>query len=171
MQLAVSKVAEFCEGGFRHVIDEIEPLDRERVRRVLLCSGKVFYDLLVNRNERVIDNIAIVRVEQLYPFPIEELRTILGGYPDDAEIEWVQEESQNAGAWSFVEPRLRSMLGPASSVRYIGRDEGASPATGSYKLHQQELDQMLNEAFRKVTEAAPKVRRANVSRGTGTAAR
>jgi len=171
MQLAVSKVSEFLEGGFRHVIDEVEPLDRERVRRVLLCTGKVFYDLLVNRNERVIDNIAIVRVEQLYPFPIEELRTILGSYPDDAEVEWVQEESQNAGAWSFVEPRLRAMLGPAGSVRYVGRDEGASPATGSYKLHQQELGQMLNEAFRKVTEAAPKARRANVSRGTGTAAR
>ncbi len=171
MQLAVSKVAEFCDGGFRHVIDEIEPLDRERVRRVLLCTGKVFYDLLVNRNERVIDNVAIVRVEQLYPFPVDELRTILGSSPDDAEIEWVQEESQNAGAWSFVEPRLRAMLGPASSVRYVGRDEGASPATGSYKLHQQELGQLLNEAFRKVTEAAPKARRANVSRGTGTAAR
>ncbi len=171
MQLAVSKVSELTDGGFRDVIDEIEPLTPASVRRVLLCSGKMFYDLLVNRNERVIDNIAIVRVEQLYPFPADELRRVLARYPADAEIEWVQEESLNAGAWSFVEPRLRAILGRDRAIRYIGRDEGASPATGSYKLHQHEHDQLMNEAFRKVKEAPVKQRRQHVGRGTSTAAR
>jgi 2-oxoglutarate dehydrogenase E1 component len=171
MQLAVSKVSELTKGGFRDVIDEIEPLARDSVRRVLLCSGKMFYDLLVNRNERVIDNIAIVRLEQLYPFPAEELKRVLATYPADVEIEWVQEESHNAGAWSFVEQRLRAILGADRPVRYVGRDEGASPATGSYKLHQHEHDQLMNEAFRKVTEAPAKHRRQHVGRGTRSAAR
>jgi 2-oxoglutarate dehydrogenase E1 component len=171
MQLAVSPVCDFSDGGFLDVIDEIEPLKPEAVRRVLLCSGKVYYDLLVNRTERVIDNVAIVRVEQLYPFPADQLSAVLGQYPEDAEVDWVQEESINAGAWSFVHPRIDALIGPERRVRYVGRDEGASPATGSYKLHQQELVQLLNEAFRKVQPATVTQRRAHVGRGSGTAAR
>ncbi len=148
-KLAVSHLAEFSEAGFQSVLDEREPIDRMQVRRVLLCSGKVYYDLLVGRSERVIDNVAILRVEQLYPFPADELRALLASYPNDAEIHWVQEESKNCGAWHFVEPYLRDMLGPDRAVEYVGRDASASPATGSYKIHLQELERILNRALRR----------------------
>jgi 2-oxoglutarate dehydrogenase E1 component len=149
MKLCTSGAAEFTDGGFQSVIDEIVDIDRAAVRRILLCSGKVYYDLLFAREDRVAKDIAILRVEQLYPFPEAELAEAIATFPEDAEVFWVQEESKNMGAWNFVSSHLAEMLEPGRVARYVGRDEAASPATGSYKLHQQELDQFLNDAFRK----------------------
>ena len=102
---------------------------------MLLCSGKVYYDLLAARRERDIDDVAIVRVEQLYPFPGDEITAALAPYTAAREVCWVQEEPWNMGAWHFITPRLPPLLGERP-LRYVGRDEAASPATGSYKVHQ-----------------------------------
>jgi 2-oxoglutarate dehydrogenase E1 component len=148
-KLVVSTLEHFTDAGFQCVIDEIEPIDPTATRRVLLCSGKVYYDLLIGRTERVVEGVAIARVEQLYPFPADEIRALLERYPADAEVCWVQEESRNCGAWHFVEPRLREIIGPERDLEYVGRAAAASPATGSYKIHRQELDRILNQALRK----------------------
>src|SRR5262249_29101375 len=121
-------------------------LDPQRVRRVLLCSGKIYYALLAGRHERNADTVAIVRVEQLYPFPRRELEAVLGGYPNGERIYWVQEEPANMGAWRFIEPLLRPLAG-GRTLAYGGRDEAASPASGSYKMHPAEGADPVNPAF------------------------
>jgi 2-oxoglutarate dehydrogenase E1 component len=147
-KLAVSFVSEFTEGRFHPVLGDPEQASPERVRRVLLCSGKVYYDLLLARGERKADDVAIVRVEQLYPFPAREIREALAPYPASAELYWVQEEPQNMGSWFFMEQRLARAL-DRRAVHYAGRDEAASPATGSYKVHQSEQTELINRAFAK----------------------
>jgi 2-oxoglutarate dehydrogenase E1 component len=114
---------------------------------VLVCSGKVYYDLLAARCEQMRDEIAIVRVEQLYPFPAHELRAVLDSYPNAERVCWVQEEPQNMGAWDFVYRRLRDLLPPGREPRYIGREEAASPAIGSYKIHQSEQVELVTRAL------------------------
>jgi 2-oxoglutarate dehydrogenase E1 component len=126
--------------------DDAEP---SRARRILLCTGKIFYELLIGRRERNIDDIAIVRVEQLYPFPAAEIRTALQGYPSAREVFWVQEEPWNMGSWHFVYHRLKPLLGESQTLTYVGRDEAASPAIGSYKLHQKEQTEVIDRALRK----------------------
>ncbi|MBO0699581.1 MAG: 2-oxoglutarate dehydrogenase E1 component [Zavarzinella sp.] len=135
----VSTAEEFTGTPFREVIDDIVSRP-ERVRRVLLCSGKVYYDLIERKPP---EDIAIVRVEQFYPFPEAPLRAALSRYRR-AEVVWVQEESQNMGGWSFVEPRLRAM---GYSVAYVGRDASASPAVGSLKIHQKEQAELVDAAL------------------------
>ncbi len=146
-KLCVSPTAAFSEGRFMNVLPETDPLDPDGVRRVLLCCGKVYYDLLAARRERDIDDVAIVRVEQLYPFPGEDIRRELERYPA-RDVRWVQEESWNMGAWHFIQPRLGPILGE-HSLDYVGRDEAASPATGSYKVHQKEQGEIIDRALRK----------------------
>jgi len=147
-KMCVSAIEEFSGGDFRLVLDEVEDLDREHVRRVLLCSGKVYYDLVAARTERNIHDVAIVRVEQLYPFPLTEVREVLSKYPADAEVDWVQEEPKNMGAWRFVFDRNHMILDEPRVLYYVGREAAASPATGSYKKHNAELRQLLDNAFR-----------------------
>jgi 2-oxoglutarate dehydrogenase E1 component len=149
-KLVLSRTEDFTDGSFRNVIDDVPAIVPEAVQRVILCTGKIYYDLLLNREERAIDDIAIIRVEQLYPFPYDELRPVLERYPATAEIFWVQEEPRNMGAWRFVQPRLRKILGTGRAPVYVGRDTAASPATGSYKIHQQEHEKLIHEALRKV---------------------
>jgi len=151
-RLAVSTLAEFGPGsGFRHVIPEIDKLRAgEAVRRVVLCSGKVYYDLLEARRERGIDDIALVRVEQLYPYPRKTIARVLAQYPK-AEVVWCQEEPANMGAWCFMDRRLESSLADAGRAgarpRYVGRREAASPATGFYKVHVAEQEALVAEAL------------------------
>jgi 2-oxoglutarate dehydrogenase complex dehydrogenase (E1) component-like enzyme len=136
----MSDIAEFTEGTFQTVIDDpaMANADRDKVRRVLLCTGKVYYTLRDARTAAERDgDVAIVRVEQLYPFPEAEILGALAKYPRKQEVCWVQEEPQNRGAWTFMQPRLRAML-PDTLVNYIGREAAASPATGSMKEHIQE---------------------------------
>ena len=111
----VSPIELLANGRFQEVIDDAAVAKPERVRRVLLCSGKVYYDLLEKRMERKIDNVAIVRLEQLYPFPEAQLRQIFGHYLMSREWVWVQEESQNMGGWSFVEPRCAAWATPSTT--------------------------------------------------------
>ncbi len=147
-KLCVSTIDEFTDMNFRLVLDEVEDIDRKHVRRVLLCSGKIYYDLVADRAERNIHDVAIVRVEQLYPFPLAEVREILARYPADAEVDWVQEEPKNMGAWRFIFDRNHMIFDDQRMLYYVGREAAASPATGSYKKHQAELRQILDNAFR-----------------------
>jgi 2-oxoglutarate dehydrogenase E1 component len=114
------------------------------VRRVLLCSGKVAVDLMESRDERALQDVAIVRLEQLYPFPHAALDTELNRYPKAAEVYWVQEEPENMGAWSFVFTHLQHQR---RDVELVSRPESGSPATGSKVCHDQEQEELLEDAF------------------------
>jgi 2-oxoglutarate dehydrogenase E1 component len=146
----LSPHSEFERGGFREVIDDPARYDGrirpERVRRVVLCSGKVYYALDQVREEHRFDDVALVRIEQLHPFPFGKLREILPAY-GGSDYVWVQEEPWNMGAWTFVQDRLGHALPRDARVRYVGRAESASPATGSYRVHEQEEAEFLREAF------------------------
>jgi len=144
----VSALGEFTDESFQLVLDDGAELPPRQIRTLLLCSGKVFYTLDRGREERVIDDVAIVRLEQLYPFPTSELATIVARYPNVDDVRWVQEEPENQGAWSFVRPHLERMLG-VLPLRYVGRDEGASPATGNYKVHQAEERALVDQALKR----------------------
>jgi len=150
-KLAVSPLADFTgETHFKTVIGEIDKLAAgAKVKRVVLCTGKVYYDLLAARRERKIDNVAIVRVEQLYPFPVMSLPKVLAEYPK-AEVVWCQEEPENMGAWSFVDRKIEDVLtgmGRTQRPRYVGRIAAASPATGLAKVHAAEQAALVNEAL------------------------
>jgi 2-oxoglutarate dehydrogenase E1 component len=140
---AVSPLDQLTVGHYHDVIDDAAA--PERARRVLLCSGKVYYDLSARRaavaGQR---DVAIIRIEQLYPWPIELLRSVVKRYPSAREWVWVQEESQNMGAWTFVAPRLEELL--KVPVQYVGRDASASPATGSKLVHDREQAEIVEAA-------------------------
>jgi 2-oxoglutarate dehydrogenase E1 component len=147
-----SKLAAMGPGtSFHRVIEESDPLAADgKVRRVVLCSGKVYFDLLHRRRERKIDDVAILRLEQLYPFPAKTLAQALGRYPG-AEVVWCQEEPENMGAWSFVDRRIERVLATldrgAGRPRYVGRAEGAATATGLLKRHNKEQEKLVGEAL------------------------
>jgi 2-oxoglutarate decarboxylase len=144
---ASSTMPELETGGFRPVIDDTNFADRSAAKRIVLCSGKVFYDLQAAREESGTSDVAIVRLEQFYPFPAVAIQDIFGAYPNANEIVWTQEEPQNMGAWTFVEPRLRNILPSGRNLRYVGRDASASPATGSYAIHNLEQAKLVGEAL------------------------
>jgi 2-oxoglutarate dehydrogenase E1 component len=144
---AASRLDALVTGGFHAVLDDPEVSDRGAVERVLFCSGKVYYDLRGEREKRADRRTAIVRLEQLYPFPQERLKTILSGYPRLRDAVWVQEEPKNMGAWSFVKERSTDFLAAGQSLRYVGRAASPSPATGNAAVHKRELEQFLAEAF------------------------
>ncbi|HKQ07040.1 MAG TPA: multifunctional oxoglutarate decarboxylase/oxoglutarate dehydrogenase thiamine pyrophosphate-binding subunit/dihydrolipoyllysine-residue succinyltransferase subunit [Blastocatellia bacterium] len=143
---AASAIDEFTRGGFHAVIKDAD-LQAEGVRRVLLCSGKVYYDLVAERKTRNDQGAAIIRLEQFYPFPKQQLVGELNRYTNAADVCWVQEEPQNYGGWFFVEPRLRQLLKANQRLRYAGRPASASTATGSHTLHMLEQQQLIKEAF------------------------
>ncbi len=141
---ATSEVADFTSGRFEPVIDDATIADRSSVRRVLLHSGKLHYDLLAERDKREIKDIALVRVEQYYPLPLRELVSLIGQYPD-AELVWVQEEPENQGAWPFICLELLRLN--KRSVSVVSRAASASPATGSSKRSAQEQADILERAL------------------------
>ena len=151
-RLAVSSLAEFGPGSaLQLVIPEIDAIaPAEEVRRVVLCSGKVYYDLLQARRDRGVHDVALIRVEQLYPYPRKTIARIIAQYPK-AEVVWCQEEPENMGAWSFIDRRLEASLADAgrrgARPRYVGRREAASPATGFYKVHVAEQEALVAEAL------------------------
>ena len=151
-KLAISNVSEFGPGsGFRHVIDEVDKIAPARkIRRVVLCTGKVYYDLLQERRDKGIKDVAIVRLEQLYPFPRISLPRVLAQY-GNAEVVWCQEEPENMGAWNFVDRRIESVLKTldiaAKRPEYVGREEAASPATGLAKVHQHQQEALVRAAL------------------------
>jgi 2-oxoglutarate dehydrogenase E1 component len=144
---AVSQMTEFTSGGFREVLDD-GFADPGRVSRLLLASGKVYYDLLTARQEKGAEHIAIVRVEQLYPLPAEDLEAICSKYARAGDVVWVQEEPRNMGAWRYMRERMFPLLDPSGRrLQYAGRPESASPATGSHKRHGVEQAALIEDAF------------------------
>ena len=144
---AASSIEEFTSGGFLPVIPDRAAANAAEVTRVLLTCGKVFYDLVAERKKRSDARAAILRVEQLYPFPKTLIAGELKRFPDATDICWVQEEPRNMGAWFFMESRLSEMLGSNQRLRYAGRAASASPATGSHTIHQMEQRRLVKEAF------------------------
>jgi 2-oxoglutarate dehydrogenase E1 component len=139
----LSSVDALVEGRFQETLDE--PIAApERARRVLFCSGKIYYDLIEKRAEKKIENLPIVRVEQIYPFPEKAIKQVAERYKSAREWVWVQEESQNMGAWFFIEPRFRDLGLP---IQYVGRDASASPATGSLQVHKREQTELVEAAL------------------------
>ncbi len=152
---AASPVRELAFGRFRPVIDDMTALvRRDQVTRVVLCSGKVYVDLITSAERERAKRVAIVRIEELYPFPEEELRGVLNTYPNLREVVWLQEEPKNMGAWGFVQPRLRKIIRDEIEVRYTGRTERASPAEGPAKVHAIEQARIVDAAFSSVPALA-----------------
>jgi 2-oxoglutarate dehydrogenase E1 component len=145
LDAAASPIAEFTEGRFQEVIAD-PTIDPANVERVVLCSGKVYYDLLAYRDKNPAPSVALVRLEQFYPWPEEQLRAELKKFTKAKEFVWCQEEPHNNGGWFFVDPRLRMM---GIEAKYVGRDPGASPATGSAMIHRFEQNQLVEAAFTK----------------------
>ncbi len=143
LEAAGARTEDFTRGHFDEIIGD-ESVDPKNAERVILCSGKVYYDLLNHRSEQKIANAAIVRVEQLYPFCEEKIGNAVSKF-GDAKIVWCQEEPQNMGAWNFIEPRLRKLFG--RDVSYAGRDASASPAVGALVLHKREQAALIRDAF------------------------
>jgi 2-oxoglutarate dehydrogenase E1 component len=135
---AASSPAELTSGAFEMVLDDAAIQEREGVRRVLVCGGKVYYDLLVERERRKTSDVAIVRLEQYYPYPEWHIARVLDGYSKAREICWVQEEPENMGAWPFLRHRIPQAMPFGRAIRYVGRPESASPATGSARTHRTE---------------------------------
>jgi 2-oxoglutarate dehydrogenase E1 component len=146
---AVSPLADLAQGSFRPVLDDPLDLDPDSVRRAIVCSGKIFYALEAGRAERDWGGIAILRLEQVYPFPADELRAALRRYPRASDVVWAQEEPANQGAWDFVEWRIQALLRAGQRVRYVGRKAAASPATGSHKVHQSEEAAIVEVALKR----------------------
>jgi 2-oxoglutarate dehydrogenase E1 component len=139
---------ELEEGRFRSVIDDGEARARAKsIRRLLLCSGKVYVDLIASERRKAADNVAICRVEQLYPFPKVALREALDGYTSLNEVVWLQEEPENMGAWEFLRPLLEDMIDDRWPLRYIGRARSASPSEGSAAWHQANQKLLVERAF------------------------
>ena len=149
----VSTVEELASGVFNTVLDDARVKDPERITRILACTGKIYYELLAAHETRGGD-FAIVRLEQLYPFPLAEFGEVLLRYPNAQHVVWVQEEPRNMGAWAFVRGHIQPMLGPNQAIGYAGRPRSASPAPGSPKVHQREQTHLIEAAF-----AAPTVAR------------
>lgn len=145
--LVRSKKQDFTGGHFAEVIDDYT-IDRNLpTDRILLCSGKVYYELLAERQRTARHHIPLIRVEQYYPFPEEALRTALSRYPEKADVFWVQEEPENMGAWSYMALRLPALLSRGQRLVYVGRPPSASPAAGSLKIFKKEMDRFIHEAL------------------------
>jgi len=145
--LSKSKMDAFTGGALATVQPEADPLDDTAVRRVVLCSGKVYFDLLQARRERDLKDIAILRVEQLYPFPRRRLAKWLANYPNASEIVWCQEEPRNQGAWYQIQHHLRVLTGDHQSLGYAGRAPSASPACGDIGLHRAQQQALVDTAL------------------------
>ena len=146
-KLSTSKLSDLSKGGFKTVIadpDDVEPKD---IKRVVICSGKVFYDLLDARRKREIEVVAIIRIEQLYPFPIKDFCAEFDRYTNAEEIVWCQEEPQNQGAWQYIWSMLRDSKRNEQSLSYAGRPASASPAVGYYKQHIKQLQELIDTAL------------------------
>ncbi len=144
---ATSDIDELTNGGFQSAIDDTAVKNRANVKRIVLCSGKVFYDVSEAHDKMGSEHVTIIRLEQFYPFPFDSLREFFAGYPNAEEVVWLQEEPQNMGGWSFVAPRIKAIKSTDVKMRYVGRDASASPATGSYTIHGLQQDRIVKEAL------------------------
>ena len=147
---ATSPLSEFTKGGFQTVIGDKGDLKADKVKRVIACSGKVYYDLVKKRAEKELDDVAIIRVEQLYPFPHKAFGAEIKKYPHATEIIWCQDEPQNQGAWFFVQHYIHENMQPGQKLGYAGRPASASPAVGYAHLHQEQQKALLEAAFARI---------------------
>ncbi|MCB1181522.1 MAG: 2-oxoglutarate dehydrogenase E1 component [Chlamydiia bacterium] len=144
---ALSALSKLERGTFQEMIDDSQIIEKGKVNRILFCSGKVYYDLLKERENRGIHHIAIVRVEQLYPFHTDRFTSILSAYSSCKEFYWVQEEPRNMGGWDYIRPILNGLIPKQGEFHYVGRARAASPAIGSHRMHVKEQTQILQMAF------------------------
>jgi len=153
---AVSSLEEFSKGHFRTVIPELERLDAKKVKRVVLCQGKIYYELLAHRREQKITDTALVRIEQLYPFPAKEFAAAIGQFPNASELIWCQEEPRNQGAWYWLASRqhLTNALGKRKLL-LVSRPASASPAVGYHARHVQQQKDVVEHAFGPIQETTP----------------
>jgi 2-oxoglutarate decarboxylase len=141
-----SPISDFTQGSFREVLDDPTVTDASAVQRVLLCTGKVAYDLLKRKQETGAP-VAVVRVEQLYPWPEAQIVELLERYENADSVFWVQEEPENMGAWPFVHGRLHSLLPGRAKLGHASREESGSPAAGSAGVHSAEQEDLVDRAF------------------------
>jgi 2-oxoglutarate dehydrogenase E1 component len=153
---AASSISDLTEGSFQPVINDTEAEKRaEAVTRLILCSGKIYMDMAFESSSPFApraafveaQHAALVRIEELYPFPADALQKVIAGYPNLKEVVWMQEEPRNMGAWSFVEPRIRELADWSGPIIYVGRREAASPAEGSMTQHLAEQQRILSDAL------------------------
>ncbi len=149
----VSTVDDLASGVFRPVLDDVTVTDPLAIRRILVCTGKIYYELLAARDAHPAAAAAIVRLEQLYPFPEAEFAAVLARYPNAPHVIWAQEEPRNMGAWAFARGHITPMLSLKHVIGYAGRPESASPAPGLIKQHQREQADLLEQAFAPPTVA------------------
>jgi 2-oxoglutarate dehydrogenase E1 component len=147
---ATSALSDFTRGGFQTVIGELKEIKPEKVKRMVVCSGKVYYDLVKKREERGSDDVAIVRIEQLYPFAHKAFANEIKKYPNATEIVWAQDEPQNQGAWFFVQHYIHENMLDGQKLGYSGRAASASPAVGYSHLHQEQQKALVDGAFGKL---------------------
>ena len=150
---ATSPLSEFTKGGFQTVIPEQnEEIVRkvDKVKRVIACSGKVYYDLVKKRESKGAEDVAIIRVEQLYPFPHKAFAAEMKRYPNATEIVWCQDEPQNQGAWFFIQHNIHENMVEGQRLGYSGRAASASPAVGYSHLHQEQQKALVEGAFAKL---------------------
>ncbi len=146
-RLATSTLTELAEGCFEPVIGETETLDPQQVIRVIVCSGKVYYDLLETRRTHGLENVAIIRIEQIYPFPKEQLAAAIEPFVQADEFIWCQEEPQNQGAWDQIKHRFHTLLESGKKVYYVGRPAAGAPAVGQYQVHTKQQERLVDEAL------------------------
>jgi 2-oxoglutarate dehydrogenase E1 component len=164
-KFSVSPLNELSTGRFEVIIEDDAKLDKSSVTRVVFCSGKVYYDLAEARQVHNVTNAALVRIEQLYPFPVDKYAEIIGTYPHATDIIWCQEEPKNQGAWYQVRHRLQEPLGKDQQLYYAGRASAAAPASGVFKLHLQQ-QQALVEAALDIPSNASRSRQATSNKKT-----
>jgi len=145
--LATSPLDELCKGSFKTVLAEVDPLDPAKVTQVVMCAGKVYYDLLQARRSRGLEHVAIVRIEQPYPFPRDDFEEMVDGYPDADTYVWCQEEPQNQGCWDQIKHRFHTLLARGKQLVFVGRPVAAAPATGFQQQHQEEQQRLVDEAL------------------------
>ncbi|MDO9600432.1 MAG: 2-oxoglutarate dehydrogenase E1 component [Azoarcus sp.] len=154
---AISSMEELANGRFQTVIHEVEKLDPKKVKRVVLCQGKIYYELLAHRREHKITDTALIRIEQLYPFPAEEFARAINEYANAKEIVWCQEEPRNQGAWYWLASRqhLVNVLGTKRKLLLVSRPASASPAVGYYAKHNAQQKSIIENAFGPIQDTTP----------------
>jgi len=146
-KMCTSTLDDLAAGYYRRVLPEIDPIDPVKVNHIVLCYGKIYYELLEKRRLDKRDDIAIIRLEQMYPFPGTDLNKVLECYTNTDRLVWVQEEPKNQGCWDFAKPRIPAMLKRKWRLFYVGRESSSAPAVGSAKLHALQQRELVEKAI------------------------
>ncbi len=146
-RLAASSLEELTRGQYQSIIGEVDPIDPAAVERIVFCSGKVYYELLEARRARGLNTVAIVRIEQLYPFPQEQFARVIEQYASTEEVVWCQEEPQNQGAWDQIKHRFHGLIQSGKRPYYVGRPSSAAPAVGHRAVHVEQQERLIDEAL------------------------